>query len=79
MFMKTSLASTNTTTTNKMAVIASVKSNVYAPNGICGVYGGIRIILPKQEENNYENLIPPTKIFTVYLFAESMYFTVNNS
>ena len=31
MFMKTSLASTNTTTTNKMAVIASVKSNVYAP------------------------------------------------
>ena len=77
MFMKTSLASTKTTTTNKMAVNVSVKSNVYAP--VYGIYGVIRIILSKQEENNYENLITPTKIFTVYLFAESMYFTVNNS
>ena len=62
-----------------MAVTASVKSIVYAPNGICSIYGAIRIILPKQQENNYENLVTPTKIFTVYLFAESMYFTVINS
>ena len=53
-----------------------MSNQMYMHLMVCGIYGGIQIILPKQEENNYENLITPTKIFTVYLFAGSMYFTV---